>query len=149
MKKYVKIVTLALALVLALAALTACGMSNNPKKTKKALESRDYTVEVIIGDGDLEAQAELDSYADEMNLTAGELVAMLTASKGEAENDVPENFIYIYYVKDSKSANKFWDSNQEQIEKTKETYKDAKGFEMKKSGSVVYFGTKQAINDAM
>ena len=58
MRRYIKTLTLALALVLTIAVLAACGMSNNPKKTKASLEEKQYTVETVIGDNDLDAQAE-------------------------------------------------------------------------------------------
>lgn len=148
MNRHIKIMTIVLALAMAVATLVSCGMSNDPKKTKEALEEKNYTVEAIIGDNDLDAQAELDSMSDEMHITAGELVAVISATKGNVENDLPENFIYIYYFKDSKTANKFWDENQEDIGNIKSEYKDAEGFEVKKEGSVVYFGTAQAIKDA-
>lgn len=149
MKKYICVIALMLALTFAVAAFAACGMSNNPKATKKTLEEKDYTVEAIIGDNDLDAQAELDAMSDEMKVTAGELVAVISAVKGEVNDDVPENFIYIYYFKDSVSANKFWNANTDEINGLSETYKSADGFDVRKDGSVVYFGTRQAIGDAM
>lgn len=149
MKKIIRTVFLVMAMALAVYALVACGISNNPKKTKDALEDKQYTVETIIGDNDLDAQAELDSMSDEMHITAGDLVAMLAAYKGGTD-DMAQDFIYIYYFKDGSVANKFWDANKKQIEDLGATeYKDVEGFEIKKQGSVVYFGTKQAISDAM
>ena len=148
MKKYTKLFALVSVMILAVLSLAACGLSNNPKKTQEALEKRNYTVETIIGDSDIDSQAELDSMSDEMSLSAGELVAMLAAYK-EKEEDEVSDFIYIYYFKDGKVANKFWDENQQQLSELKTEYKDAEGFEINKSGSVVYFGTKQAIEDCM
>lgn len=149
MKKYISSFALVLTVIFVIAALAACGISNNPKATKEALEDKNYTVEAILGDNDLDAQARLDSMSDEMNITAGELVAVISATKGDVEHDMPENFIYIYYFKDGNAANKFWNGNTEQIEEMKEQYKDYDGFEVNKEGSVVYFGTKQAVKDAM
>lgn len=149
MKRYGTTFVLTLTLALVLAIFAACGISNNPKATKQSLEEKDYTVQAVIGDNDLDAQAQLDSLSDEMDITSGELVAMISATKGTTEQDVPENFIYIYYFKDGTVANRFWDSNQTELNELKSTYKDADGFQVKKMGSVVYFGTKQAIMDAM
>lgn len=147
MKKYAKLLTLALAAVLTLTLLAACGMSNNPKKKQAALEEKGYEVEAVIGDNDLEAQAELDSMSDEMSLTAGELVALIAATKSNETDDVTD-FIYIYFFKDGDVANRFWNSNQEQLDDLKDEYKDTADFRLKKEGSMVYFGTAQAIEDA-
>lgn len=145
MKKYFRAMVLTLALLLSVAAFAACGMSNNPKKTQKALEKNNYTVESIIGDNNLDAQAKLDSMSDEMQITAGELVAVLSATKADESGE----FLTVYYFKDGYAANRYWDANREQLNAVKEKYKDADGFEIKKLGSVVYYGTKQAIMDAM
>lgn len=142
--KHIRSAALALTMILVVAALAACGMSNNPKATKEALETKGYEVESVIGDNDLEAQAQLDGMSDEMHITAGELVAMIAAVKGE---DDAAEFIYIYYFKDSAVANRFWDSNQKELNDLKEEYKDFEDFELKKDGSVVYFSTKQAVKD--
>lgn len=146
MKKYCKVAALALVLLIVVAVAAACGMSNNPNKVKSALEGKQYNVESVIGDNDLDAQAELDSLSDEMGITAGELVAMITATKGEEQDS--REFIYIYYFKDSVVADKFWNVNQVKLNELKTQYKDTDGFEINKEGSVVYFGTARAIKDA-
>ncbi len=148
MKRHITLLALVSIVALVAVALTACGMSNNPKATKQTLEEKNYSVEATIGDNDLEAQAELDSMSDEMKITAGELVAMIAATKGGAGQDTAENFVYIYYFKDSKVADKFWTANKTELDALKTEYKDFDGFEIGKDGSVVYFGTKQAIKDA-
>ena len=145
MIKFFRAILPATALLITVASLAACGMSNNPKKTQKALEKHNYVVETILGDNDLDAQAELDGMSDEMNITAGELVAMLSATKEDESGE----FLTVYYFKDGYVANKYWDSNREQLNAIKERYKNVDGFEMKKVGSVVYYGTRQAIADAM
>lgn len=148
MNRFIKVAALVLIAAFGLFAFTACGLSNNPKKTKEALEEKQYTVETIIGDNDPDAQAELDSMSDEMSITAGDLVAMLAAYKGESD-DMPQDFIYIYYFKDGNVADKFWNSNGQQLDELKQEYKTVEGFKVDRAGSVVYFGTEQAIRDAM
>lgn len=147
MNKFSKTFAVMLVFVLAIAALVACGVSNNPKKAQQTLEDKGYTVETIIGDNDLEAQDELDSMSDEMHISAGELVALLSAVKGDG--DQTDDFLYIYYFKDGATANRFWDANQTELDQLKEEYKDFDNFRLAKKGSLIYFGTQQAISDVM
>ena len=62
---------------------------------------------------------------------------------------MPQDFIYIYYFKDGMVADKFWKANGQQLDDLKEEYKTVDGFKVDRAGSVVYFGTEQAIRDAM
>lgn len=149
MKKALKILSAALIVVLAIGLLVACGPSKDPAKAKKALEDAGYEVEAIIASNSDEEKEALDQMAQDSDLEAGDVEAMVAATKSEEAEDIGD-FIYIYYFKDGDVANKFWDAHKEDLEKTVESYKEEIGKDVKyeKSGSIIYMGTEQAIKDA-
>ena len=137
MKKFAKIMAVALVAVLALAALVACGPNSNPEKAAQALKDKKYVVTAVIPDdsaaGKL-AQAGLDITAKAAGLEEGDIIATITATNGEEG-------ITITYFKNASVASKYWKENKDKVEK-----KD--GWVTKQSGSMVYSGTEQAVKDA-
>lgn len=123
----------------------ACGPTKDPVKAKKALEDAGYEVYALIASNGDKEKEELDESAQYYELDNGVFVAMIEAFKGsESDGD----FIFLYYFKDSKAADKFWDAGKEDIEAEVKYYEE-NGMEVlcKKSGSIVYVGTEQAIKD--
>ena len=96
-------------------------------KAKAALEDAGYTV--ILNDGGLIGSALLPEGAE----------ATLVAVKGDDE------YISITYYKDKDALNDAWDKIEDDIKEIKEEYEDVV---CKKSGNMIYFGTKQAVKDA-
>ena len=145
MKKFAKVMAVALVAVMALAVLVACGPASDPEKAAKALKDNGYTVAAVIGSDSTEgklAQASLDVVAKAMGLKAGDLVASVNGTKGE-------DGIMIYYFKSAKVARDYWNDHKEDIEKQKdEAKKDGKDLVIKISGSMIYQGTSQAVKDA-
>lgn len=145
MKKFAKVMAVALVAVMALAVLVACGPASDPEKAAKALKDNGYTVASVIGSDSTEgklAQASLDVVAKAMGLKAGDLVASVTGTKGE-------DGIMIYYFKSAKVARDYWNDHKEDIEKQKkEAKEEGQDLVINISGSVVYSGTKQAVKDA-
>ena len=134
MKKFAKITAVALVAVLALAALVACGPASDPKKAVKALEDKKYVVTAVIGADSSAKQLVLDGIAKAAGLEAGDIIATVTATNGNEG-------ISITYFKNASAAKTFWDKNKDDIEQ-----KD--GWVTKRSGSMIYTGTEQAVKDA-
>ena len=127
-KNIIKITALALLTVMICAMLVACGGPNaDPEKAKEALEDAGYTV--ILNDGGLLGDLGLPKGAE----------ATLTAFKGDDE------YISVIYYEDKDALNDAWEDVKKDAEELKEEYED---IVLKKSGKMIYFGTKQAVKDA-
>ncbi len=127
-KNIIKITALVLLAVMLCAMLVACGGPNkDPEKAKEALEDAGYTV--VFNDGGLIGDHLLPDGAE----------ATLTAIKGDDE------YIAIVYYEDAEAANDAWEDAKEDAEELKEEYED---IVYKKSGKIIYIGTKQAVKDA-
>lgn len=127
-KNFLKITALALLAVMICTMLVACGGPNkDPEKAKEALEDAGYTV--IFNDGGLIGDHLLPDGAE----------ATLTAMKGDDE------YISIVYYEDAEAANEAWEDAKEDAKELEEEYED---IVYKKSGKIIYIGTKQAVKDA-
>lgn len=127
-KNIIKITALALLTVMICAMLVACGGPNaDPEKAKEALEDAGYTV--VLNDGGLLGDFALPKGAE----------ATLTAFKGDDE------YISVIYYEDKDALNDAWEDVKKDAEELKEEYED---IVLKKSGKMIYFGTKQAVKDA-
>ena len=135
MKKFAKVMAVALVAVMVLAVLVACGPASDPDKAVKALKDNGYASAVKVS-------ASGYSYKG--------LTAVVTASKGLVGallgNDDFQT-ITIYYFEDTASANDAWEKIKSDSDKDKEKNKDS-DWVCKKSGKVIYYGTKQAVKDA-
>lgn len=127
-KTILRVVALALLAVMMCTALVACGGPNkDPEKAKEALEDAGYTV--VLNDGGLLGDMALPEGAE----------ATLSAFKGDDE------FIMVVYYEDTDALNDAWEEAQEEAEELQEEYED---IVCKKSGKMIYMGTKQAVKDA-
>ena len=127
-KNFLKITALALLAVMICTMLVACGGPNkDPEKAKEALEDAGYTV--VFNDGGLIGDHLLPDGAE----------ATLTAMKGDDE------YISIVYYEDAEAANEAWEDAKEDAKELEEEYED---IVYKKSGKIIYIGTKQAVKDA-
>ena len=137
MKKFTKIMALALVAVMAMAVLVACGPASKPEKAAQALKDKGYVVTAVIPDdstkGKLE-QASLDLIAKAAGLEEGDITATVTGTNGDES-------ISITYFKSASVAKKYWDANKDQIE-------EKEGWIVKQSGAMIYMGTEQAVKDA-
>ena len=134
MKKFAKIMAVALVAVMALAAFVACGPATDPKKAEKALKDKGYAVVTVVGADSKLAQASLDLAAKAAGLEAGDIIATVSGTNGNEG-------ISITYFKNAAAAKTFWDKNSGEVEK-----KD--GWVTKRSGAMIYTGTEQAVKDA-
>ena len=131
MKKFAKIMAVALVAVMAVAILVACAPASDPDKAVAALKKNGYTA----------GKVSAGSYEG--------LEAMVTGTKGALGALLGKDdfqFITIYYFKDSKSANDAWDAIKSESDKS--SNKKDSDWVVKKSGKIIYFGTKQAAKDA-
>ena len=131
MKKFARIICLALVTVMLVCSLASCmGPKKDPDKAEKALEKKGYEVSVIDTDALLPDGVE----------------AILNAHKGSGDDG---ERVAIYYFETAKDAKEFYDESKDKLEEMKEAYKDEDiKFVYGKSGKVVYAGTKKAVRAA-
>ena len=134
MKKFAKIMAVALVAVLALAALVACGPASKPDKAAAALKKNGYAVESVIGSESTLKQTALDMIAKAAGLEAGDITATVTATNGD-------DGINITYFKNASVAKSYWEANKDKVVQKE-------GWVTKLSGSMLYSGTEQAVKDA-
>ena len=133
MKKFVKVMAVALVAVMALAALVACGPNSDPDKALAALKDNGYTAtkaDDAISLGFMETA---------LGATRGDLIAIVTGTKDK-------EMISILYFKDSSTASKFYDKAEKYVEDQKDD--EQTNWQSGQSGALVYFGTPQAVKDA-
>ena len=124
-KSITKIIALSLVAVMMCFALASCGAPNkNPEKAKAALEKAGYTVQYT------------EANPDEAEGVTGVLVA--------TEKD-SENGVYIIYFESASAAKDAWKDAKDEIN---ELAKEQKDFVAKQSGSMIYYGTKDAVKAA-
>lgn len=134
-KSIVKILALSLVAVMMCVVLVSCGGPNSdPEKAAKALKNNDYAVETIENSG-------LGALAMAAFAAAGieDLDCVVTATNKDGEH------ITIFYFEDSKAANEEWEDVKGYVEDEKD---DDSDWIIKKSGKMIYFGSKAAIKAA-
>ncbi|MBQ3064591.1 MAG: hypothetical protein IJC99_07340 [Clostridia bacterium] len=134
MKKFVRILTLALALLMLLATLAACAPAKDPDKAVEALEKAEYLV-----NKDTRIQPAL------FKVAGYDLTAVVSGTKLSDKEAVA-----IYYFADAENAKKAL----EEVKKYADEAKDDEEVDEKnwiaptRSGKIIYFGTKGAIKAA-
>ena len=130
-KTIVKILALSLIAVMMCLALVSCGGPNaDPDKAEEALKKADYTV--VKADDDI-------SLALYEAAGVKGLECVITAFNEDEEG------IVILYFEDKDAANEAW----EEVEKdAKEEMEDEEDVVIKKSGKMIYYGTKEAVKAA-
>ena len=134
MKKFAKIMAVALVAVLTIAALVACGPASKPDKAVAALKENGYAVVSVIGADSSAKQLILDGIAKAAGLQAGDIIATVEATNGNEG-------ISITYFKSASVAKSYWNANKDKMV-------EKEGWVNKLSGSMIYTGTEQAVKDA-
>lgn len=135
MKKTLRLTSVALVLMMLLT-LTSCVPSDSSKAEEK-MEKKDYKVVVVTG-----TAAELAGKALGVEGLSETMVATKTA-KDEDGKDTIENVSAYWFEETSQAKEAF-----EKIEKAaKEDSESTDNFVCKRSGKVIYAGTKQAVKD--
>ena len=139
MKKFTKIVAIALVLAMSVVLFASCTKTNKGyEKAKKALADAGYVVE---------------SNAGEWSSQVADLEGSIAAYKIKegTENDKnpkASDGIVIYYFKTEKAANRAWDKTlKSEVESAKKrAAKDEITIVYKKEGKVIYYGTQEAVD---
>jgi len=141
MKTTLRILALSLVAVLLVGALAACGPNKDPKKAAQKLKDAGYEV-ISVTKGDTLGDAAIAAAEKALDITG--LEAAVVGSKGESEDDA--EYVSIYYFDTAAHAKDAFDKLKKDFEEeTKESKKDVV---IKKSGKLVYGGTKAAIKAA-
>lgn len=126
MKKMIRTLALVLILALSVCALASCAPASDPDKAMAALDKNGYHPIKLDG----------GSYEG--------CIAVVSGTKIETTgNSVVVNSANIYYFEDSKSANDAWEALQGKAEDDKKD--DESNWILKKSGKMIYWGTKDGI----
>ena len=137
MKTFVKVIALALVTIFVCATLASCalfGPNADPEKAEKSLEKKGYKVEVVDDKYSLGFTALATGVSD--------LECFITA----VNEDDKDEAVMIYYFAEKEAADEAWEKYFEELaEKAKEEDSDAV---VKKSGKMIWVGTKKAINAA-
>ena len=141
MKKFAKVMSVALVAVLALAVLVACGPATDPQKATDALNKNGYSV-TYLDSGKTADKIVLKGVETVLGIASGDLVARVSASKVDGKN---VQTITIWYFNDASSAKKAWENNQDYFNSNKDEDSD---WTSNRSGKIIYAGTEQAIKDA-
>lgn len=127
MKKTIKVLAFVLTFVMLALTLTSCAPKKDHDKAAQALKDKEYLTTNTIG------------------LTCDYIVTGTKAVKDKDGNTKIEH-VTIRYYKDSKTANEDWNAYKDA---TDDQNKDNKSdWVVKKSGKMIYFGTKAAIKAA-
>lgn len=125
MKRMIRMLALVLVLALSVCTLASCAPAGDPDKAVAALKENGYTA--------VKADA---SYAG--------CVAFVSGTKIETtSNGVTVDTANIYYFESAKAANDVWEELSSKAENDKKD--DESGWVLKKSGKMIYWGTKAGI----
>ena len=137
MKKFTKIVCLALVCVFALCALTACAPNSDPDKALASLKENEYT-------------AIKDTIVVPAALTLAGVKGIdvvISGSKVVETDDGTKGEHVIVYFLTADAANSAWETVQKYAEDEKE--EDASDWKIKKFGKMIFYGTSAGIRAAM
>ncbi len=133
-KSIVKILTLALVAVMMCAVLVSCAApASNPDDAEKALKDNGYTVVRIDNSG-------IGAIGLAVFTAVGieDIETVITGTDGDEA-------ITIFYFEDAEAANEQWEDVQEWSADEKDEDSD---WVLKKSGKMIYAGTKEAVKAA-
>ncbi len=121
-KSIIKILAFSLVAVMMCAILVSCAAPNaDPKKAEKALKDAGYVV--VLNDTAF--------------LPDGVEATLMAYKDGE--------YLLVSYYEDTEDLNEDWKDAQEEAKELEEKYED---IVCKKSGKMIFVGTKQAVKDA-
>ncbi len=134
-KSIVKVIALSLVAVMMCLALVSCGApAKDPADAKAALDENGYVATKIDNEG-------LGAIAFAVFTAAGieDLESVVSGTNEDGEH------VTIFYFEDSAAANEQWEDVQKYAEDEKDEESD---WVVKKSGNMIYFGTKTGVKAA-
>ena len=136
MKKFAKVMAVALVAVMALAVLVACAPASDPDKAVEALKKHEY------------AAGKETLLANTLKALGVEgLEAVVKGTKSVQNGDKTKlETVTIVYFKDSKTAKDAWSKLEDYANKDNKD-KDS-DWTVKQSGAMIYWGTSAAIKAA-
>ena len=141
MKKFTKIVAIALVLAMSVAVFASCAkVSKGYEKAKKALADAGYVVDTTSGEWGSQV-ADVESMISAFKIREG---------TENDKNPKASGGIMIYYFKSEKAANKAWDKTikNDYESAKKRAAKEEIELISKREGKVIYYGTQDAIDVA-
>ncbi len=127
-KSIIKVLALALVAIMMCAILVSCDAPNaDPEKAKEALEDAGYAVILNQGGGFISGAL----------LPDGVEATLVAYKDGE--------YLAVSYYEDTEALNEAWEEAQDDAKELEEEYED---IVCKKSGKMIFIGTKQAVKDA-
>lgn len=137
MKKFAKIMAVALVVVMTMALLVACGPASDPDKALAALKKHEYTAakDALVVPIALKA----------LGVKGVETVISGSKSVKDGDKTKVETVTVIYFT-DAKAAKDAWSKVQE-FANGENKDKDS-DWTVKQSGAMIYYGTKAGINAA-
>lgn len=139
MKKLSKLLSVLLIAVFCTMALTACSPNSDPNKAKSSLEKAGYTT-LMLSDV-------ISLTGIEVALGCGRRDVTATLAASKVNEDKSSESIFIIYFKDAAAAKNCWDKAKSYIEKEEKDDGET-DFTVKRSGKMIYGGTKAAIDAA-
>ncbi len=142
MKKLAKSLAIVLLIVMSLALLVSCGPNSDPDKALASLKKNEFVA------GKATDAFSLGVVQVAIGASNGDITAIVSGSKvaKDDENNTKGDSITIIYFKDGKTADKLWTKIEEYAnEKNEDKESD---WVIKKSGAMVYFGTKGGVKAA-
>ncbi len=134
MKKFTKIIALTLVLVMSVVLLASCGApAKKPGDAEAALKENGY-----ITTYDSTVTPNLLAVAGIRDVST-----VVTGTKIDGENS---EHVTILYFKDKDAANAAWEKAEEYANKDED--KEESDWVVKKSGAMIYYGTKEGIKAA-
>ncbi len=135
MKKFVRVLALTLVALTLCAAFAACAPAKDPADAKAALEKAGYTAAKTGGEG--LAFVGIKDCTD-----------VVTGTYIDKENDNKVETVAIYYFESADAANTAFEDMEDIIEEFKDEDDDDSDWVFKKSGKIIYGGTKAAVKAA-
>lgn len=137
MKKFTKILALALVAIMSLVVFAACAPNADPVKAEAALKENGYTVINLPGLlGGIAGVKDVDC------VVTGSLIV-----EGEGDEDDKFEHVTIVYFKNEEAAEAAWEKMQEYAAEDDEDSEDS-DWTIKLSGAMIYYGTSAAIKAA-
>ncbi|MBR7177478.1 MAG: hypothetical protein IKD26_04630 [Clostridia bacterium] len=133
MKKFTKILALALVAIMSLVVFAACAPNADPVKAEAALKENGYTVinlPVLLGFKDVDC------------VVTGSLLV-----EGEGDEEDKLEHVTIVYFESEEAAEAAWEKMQDYAAEEDEDSKDS-DWTIKLSGAMIYYGTSAAIKAA-